>query len=314
MTGAVEDWQSWRRLKNVLVEPLDMGPIGMKLQQRTTAFVSAAKSSMDAAKSSVDAALSSMEQRMDSVFENALSTGMNGLSKPSISNLINIDSLEETTDSLHSQFEQIEGGEGWAEVRSSYGITVWKKKGDRRSKRGRSGVEDRLYIVKAQGTIGAPPKQVYDIFMDNNRIHEYNKLCNGVQDLEVVNGETKITWSCSRSIGPFKPRDFVTLIHTKRKRCGSYLVLNRAVRSKAARPRRGFVRGEILLAGHLFGTVPGDPNSTSFMTLMQVNPGGVAEMPLGTRIINRLCTNGPLNFIRNLERLAQGKPALARTM
>uniref|UniRef100_A0A7S2ZKV3 Uncharacterized protein n=1 Tax=Rhodosorus marinus TaxID=101924 RepID=A0A7S2ZKV3_9RHOD len=160
MTGAVEDWQSWRRLKNVLVEPLDMGPIGMKLQQRTTAFVSAAKSSMDAAKSSVDAALSSMEQRMDSVFENALSTGMNGLSKPSISNLINIDSLEETTDSLHSQFEQIEGGEGWAEVRSSYGITVWKKKGDRRSKRGRSGVEDRLYIVKAQGTIGAPPKQV----------------------------------------------------------------------------------------------------------------------------------------------------------
>uniref|UniRef100_A0A7S2ZIY6 Uncharacterized protein n=1 Tax=Rhodosorus marinus TaxID=101924 RepID=A0A7S2ZIY6_9RHOD len=120
MTGAVEDWQSWRRLKNVLVEPLDMGPIGMKLQQRTTAFVSAAKSSMDAAKSSVDAALSSMEQRMDSVFENALSTGMNGLSKPSISNLINIDSLEETTDSLHSQFEQIEGGEGWAEVRQCH--------------------------------------------------------------------------------------------------------------------------------------------------------------------------------------------------
>jgi hypothetical protein len=44
-----------------------------------------------------------------------------------------------------------------------------------------------------------------------------------------------------------------------------------------------------------------DPSKTDFVTIAHINPGGAADTPLGAKIVNHLCTHGPVNFIMKLE-------------
>jgi len=286
--------------------------------------------------------------------DNAMESAQNAFLKP-VNEAVSLDgeSLTELTSSLYKQFESVESESGWIQIKAEKGIKVWRKRagskpgGSRRAK-----LENKLHVVKAEGVINAPPKKVYEVFTDNSRIFEFNKLCSAIKDLEIVNNDTKIVWSSSRQLGPFRPRDFVTLVHTKKRSPGTYMVLSRAVEVAEARPTKEYVRGEILLAGHLMAPVrdisrqivcksgfplfkapcllspkcsavnvrfqlpqqvPGKPSKTKFSTIVQVNPGGFAESLLGMRIINRLCSSGPFNFILNLERAALRRPRKAKS-
>ena len=43
-------------------------------------------------------------------------------------------------------------------------------------------------------------EQVYGYFMDNKRVHEYNEYCTQINDLEYLDAQTKVSWSCSGTI------------------------------------------------------------------------------------------------------------------
>ncbi|KAJ1478377.1 hypothetical protein T484DRAFT_1817773 [Baffinella frigidus] len=81
----------------------------------------------------------------------------------------------------------------WEQVSGEDGISVWRKylspnlmiadrKVDRASK---------FAVVKARAIIDAPVSQVYDLFTDNSRVHEYNEYCKEVTDLAWLDPATK---------------------------------------------------------------------------------------------------------------------------
>jgi hypothetical protein len=46
--------------------------------------------------------------------------------------------------------------------------------------------------------------------------------------LETVAENTKIVWACSPAIFPFKARDFCTVVHFRKLKDGTVVVLNRS--------------------------------------------------------------------------------------
>lgn len=65
-------------------------------------------------------------------------------------------------------------------------------------------------------------------------LQEYNEFCAQIRDLEQLSEDTKLTWSASARIGPFKERDFVTRVHYRTLPDGTRLVANRAENSSCA--------------------------------------------------------------------------------
>ena len=61
------------------------------------------------------------------------------------------------------------------------------------------------------------------------------------------------------------------------------------------------MRTEVLLAGNVMRPVAGDPGKTEFTTIAHINPGGAADTPLGSQLANKICTYGPVDFIRKIE-------------
>eukprot|EP00752_Nemacystus_decipiens_P004825 g4391.t1 len=173
---------------------------------------------------------------------------------------------------------------------------------------GRSGGNDnspRFACVKATAVISVPPEVVYLLFADNSRVSEYNEHCREVKDLEVLSQDSKITWAASGRMGPFKARDFCTLVHFRTLSDGTLAQVSRPVEHPAAPRSSRYVRSEILLAGNFMRPVPGDPSRTEFLMVTHVNPGGAAETRAGAMLVNSLCASSPVNFIRRLEVAAQ---------
>ena len=67
---------------------------------------------------------------------------------------------------------------------------------------------------------------------------EYNDNCRVVRDLERLSPDTKISWAATPKYGPFKARDFVTVVHYRTLDDGTMVVVNRAVEHPAARYAR----------------------------------------------------------------------------
>ncbi|CAN0423655.1 unnamed protein product, partial [Hapterophycus canaliculatus] len=96
--------------------------------------------------------------------------------------------------------------------------------------------------------ISVPPEVVYLLFADNSRVREYNEHCREVKDLEVLSQDSKITWAASGRMGPFKARDFCTLVHFRTLSDGTLAQVSRPVEHPAAPRSSRYVRSEILLA------------------------------------------------------------------
>ncbi|CAN0437776.1 unnamed protein product, partial [Ectocarpus sp. 12 AP-2014] len=155
--------------------------------------------------------------------------------------------------------------------------------------------------VKASAILSVPPEVVYLLFADNSRVGEYNEHCREVKDLEVLSQDSKITWAASGRMGPFKARDFCTLVHFRTLSDGTLAQVSKPVEHPAAPRTSRYVRSEILLAGNFMRPVPGDPSRTEFLMVTHVNPGGAAETRAGAMLVNSLCTSSPVTFIRRLE-------------
>lgn len=61
--------------------------------------------------------------------------------------------------------------------------------------------------------VDAPVEKVFELFLDNTRVHEYNEHCREIADIDKLSDNTKVTWSRSSNYGPFKARDFCTIVH-----------------------------------------------------------------------------------------------------
>ncbi|CAN0063956.1 unnamed protein product [Laminaria digitata] len=124
-------------------------------------------------------------------------------------------------------------------------------------------------------------------------------------DLEILSEDSKITWAASGRMGPFKARDFCTLVHFRTLSDGTLAQVSRPVEHPSAPRSSRYVRSEILLAGNFMRPVPGDPSRTEFLMVTHVNPGGAAETRAGAMLVNSLCASSPVTFIQRLEVAAQ---------
>ncbi|CAM9525647.1 unnamed protein product [Scytosiphon promiscuus] len=158
------------------------------------------------------------------------------------------------------------------------------------------------------GTLDAEASELYKLFLDNERVHEYNDNCKELRDVEQLTKDTKVSWASTPRYGPFKSRDFVTAVHYRTLEDGTMMVVNRPVEHPSARRSKKFVRAEILIATNIMRPNRDDPSKTDFISVTHINPGGIADTTLGAKIVNKLCAKAPVNLLVALERSANSAP------
>ncbi|CAM9316264.1 unnamed protein product [Chrysoparadoxa australica] len=224
--------------------------------------------------------------------------------------------------SLEHVLKVINSG-GWAHVTSSHGITVEKKYvGSMEEEWQEHGDEDvdvsvvdveraaKFACVKATGTLKAKAEDIYALFHSNDRVHEYNENCKEVRDLEEFEGgATKISWSRSPRMGPFKARDFITVVHYTELEDGTLAVVNHPVNHKLAPITKQFIRAEILIATNMMRPNPKDNSLTDFISVTHINPGGIVDSAIGAKLMNALCAKAPVKMLKCLEKAANSPPA-----
>lgn len=164
--------------------------------------------------------------------------------------------------------------------------------------------------VKSTAIIHANAEKVFDLFLDINRAKEYNDHISSIKDLYLSGPTTskifsKISYATGHRMGPFKARDFVSVVNFIRQDDNSYIILNRPAYLSKTKPSNKFVRATILLGGNIIK--PLGPNKTALTLVAHVNPGGGADTKAAAWIINQLCAVGPPTFIRKLETAANIK-------
>ena len=60
--------------------------------------------------------------------------------------------------------------------------------------------------IKVTALLNAAPHDLYQLFLDNSRVSEYNEHCALLEDVEVCSRDTKVSWSVTGAFGPFKVR------------------------------------------------------------------------------------------------------------
>ncbi|CAN0154647.1 unnamed protein product, partial [Phaeothamnion confervicola] len=210
--------------------------------------------------------------------------------------------IARVTDHVVQSVVDVVRADGWEHVTTSQGVTVWR---NLLAVAGGGADGPQFACIKAAAVIDAPVDVVYRLFADNDRVHEYNEHCRELCDLEVLDSRTKITWAASGRMGPFKARDFCSLVHIRRLGDGTLAQVSRPARHRAAPCTDRYVRSEVLLAGNFMRPLPSDSSKTEFLSLTHLNPGGAAESRAGAMLVNNLAVNGPVTFVRRLEVAAQ---------
>mmetsp|Transcript_13522 Transcript_13522/g.27626 ORF Transcript_13522/g.27626 Transcript_13522/m.27626 type:complete len:297 (+) Transcript_13522:1251-2141(+) len=206
--------------------------------------------------------------------------------------------------------------DGWTPVvttKGSHPIQVWRKT----LPPGTHGASDaandvaaeKFACIKATAVVQASPQDVYNLFLDNARVNEYNEHCHKLEDVEQLSSDTKIAWSATKPFGIFKARDFLTMVHYCERKDGTLMAVNRPA-THHSRPATGkgsgqYQRAELLLAGNVMKPVRGDPDKTEFTLITHINPGGIVDNAIGAAITNKLSATSPVDFIRKLEIAAQ---------
>ena len=160
--------------------------------------------------------------------------------------------------------------------------------------------------VKSVGILNASPESLYKLFLDNSRVSEYNEHCETVKDIEYYpRKNSKIVWACSPKYGPFKARDFCSVVNYIKSSGGKYIILNRPAYHKSYPPSNKYVRATILLAANIIE--PCGKGKSKLTQIAHLNPGGAADNSAAAWIINQLCAVGPPTFMKKLEKAARKK-------
>jgi hypothetical protein len=182
--------------------------------------------------------------------------------------------------------------------------------------------------VKTTGVIKASPADIFSLFINNDRVGEYNEHIVKINDVEGVVPEqysysqgkskskgkgggsppkewTKLAWSSSPKYGPFQARDFLSVVNFHRRDDGSFVIINRPGYLSWYPVVKKFTRATVLLAGNVIEPHPTNPQWSRVTQIAHVNPGGVADSKIVAMTINALCAKGPPAFFAGLEKAAQ---------
>lgn len=235
------------------------------------------------------------------------------------------DKVEEHNKEAASLFMQLFNTKtGWEHVNTKDGVRVERRTLPAGTFVDASDAEkgSKHACVKSTGIVKASPDAVFDLFVDNTRVSEYNEHCKEMKDVQLFpkkmglnpteNSWTKISWASSPKYGPFKPRDFCSVVNFRRFRNGTSLIINRPAYHPKYPPNKKFVRATILLAGNVLEPYGPDGTQCKITQIAHVNPGGGADTAAMAWVINKLCAVGPPTFIRKLEAAAMKTVASAR--
>jgi len=200
---------------------------------------------------------------------------------------------DQTLSQVLSIIDTDRANNGWKEIKSEDGIAVYRRFMG-------AGPGAQYACVMCHGIIDSSAQSVFDLFDDHSRMPEYNSFCARGYDVETVAENSIVTWTCTPPVFPFKPRDFVSLVHTRKLKDGTMVVLNRATTHPNAPPvDPAFVRGRIVLAANIIQ--PLGRHKCKLTMLTQLDPGGFAP----PTVINHLCTLGPVGFFKNVQTCAK---------
>lgn len=187
--------------------------------------------------------------------------------------------------------------QGWKLIKSEDGYEVHRKF----MTPGLQGSQ--FACVMCQGIINSAPEDVLNLLEDDSRVSEYNSFHASGKDIEIVADGTKIVWTGSPPILPFKQRDFCTIVHIRKLKDGTYVILNRATKHPRSPPRPDYVRASIILAGNIIQPIAGQPKKCKLTMLTQLDPGGI----IPPWVINHFCTLGPIGYLKNVETVSKRK-------
>eukprot|EP01035_Chromulina_nebulosa_P018524 gene18524-24242_t len=187
---------------------------------------------------------------------------------------------------------------GWTLIRSEDGIDVYRKFF------GNGPVANKYACVKCSAIINSSLPNVYALFENDDRVREYNTFVEFSRDIEMVAENTKVVWTASPPIFPFKARDFCTVVHHRKLKDGTIIVLNRPYLHPNAPLTSKYVRASIILGANIMQPIPNQPNKCKLTMLTQLDPGGFAP-PM---IVNHISSLGPIGFIKNVEKASKKKP------
>lgn len=170
--------------------------------------------------------------------------------------------------------------------------------------------------VKTTGVIKAPPEKIFKLFINNDRVREYNEHIVQVVDVDGIvpvqkteakspKQWTKLAWSSSPKYGPLKARDFLSVVHFHKREDGSFVIINRPGYLSFYPVVKRFARATVLLAGNVIEPHPSNPEWSCVTQIAHVNPGGLADSKVIAKMINALCAKGPPAFFSGLEKAAQ---------
>jgi len=171
-------------------------------------------------------------------------------------------------------------------------------------------------VIRSEVILNSSPQKVYQLFMDNSRVHEYNENCVELHDIEYLNDNTKVNWCATGKFGPFKARDFVTAVHFRelvgRHRASfgvGYVSIAANIEHSKLPPTSNYVRSQIQLAATLMIPIPGQPNKTKFIQVTQVGElGGVADSKMAKKITQGLAEKAPVDFCKKFDQALQTAP------
>ena len=150
--------------------------------------------------------------------------------------------------------------------------------------------------VRSETIMDANPKDVFCLFKDNRRVHEYNDNCSELHDVELINENTKINWCATSKMGPFKPRDFVTLVHYCDHKDGFASVAAHVDHHRLP-PAEGYVRAQIQINATFMHPVQDQLNKTRFIQITRIGElGRILETPVARKVSQQIQVKAPIDF------------------
>jgi len=222
--------------------------------------------------------------------------------------------VQQTTQVLQNVQYALRQDDLWELINEHDGVKVWRtfeniKKTQSASS---SPATNDVAVIRSEAILNSSPQKVFQLLMDNSRVHEYNENCVELYDIEYLNSNTKINWCATGKFGPFKARDFVTVVHFRElegESNGGYVSLAANIEHSKLPPTSSYVRSQIQLAATFMMPVPGQPNKTKFVQVTQVGQlGGVADSRMAKKITQNLAEKAPVDFVKKFDKALNSAP------
>jgi len=163
---------------------------------------------------------------------------------------------------------------------------------------------DNIPTIKGVMIMDGSPEECFDLFVDDQRVGEYNDNCRELEDIAKLmdeNGvEVKVNWCATGKFGVFKARDFTTVVRNERVEGGGFLSVATkvVVDEEGLRERDGYVRSSIVLSASFMKPVEGEPGKCEFWQITKVGGlGGVANTKVAKKIQDKLVVKAPIDFL-----------------